>query len=241
MTPKDTSRISRIEKVRLGLLHDLVIGKLGVGTKLINEEGLATRFDVSRSSVREAVSGLVTAGYLERYHGSGTYVVGLPGPRHALDATLSYTHMISEAGMTPGLRVLSVETRPATEDEGSALDLVRGEPIRRLERLRTADGRPVIYSVDIVPERYVSSVTNKTFNRSLYDVLTSIGEPVVSANAVLTPITAGRALSRLLKVKVGSALQQINEVDYTKSGQPIVFSSEWHVPGIFELRVHRRA
>jgi DNA-binding GntR family transcriptional regulator len=167
--------------------------------------------------------------------------VDVPGPRHALDATLSYTHMIAEAGMTPGLRVLSVETRPAFTDEGTALNLSREEPVRRLERLRTADGRPVIYSVDIIPERYVSSVTNKTFNRSLYDILRSIGEPVVSANAILTPITAGRALSRLLNVKVGSALQQIIEVDYTKGGQPIVFSSEWHVPGIFELRVHRRA
>jgi DNA-binding GntR family transcriptional regulator len=99
----------------------------------------------------------------------------------------------------------------------------------------------VIYSVDVVPERFVSSVTNATFNQSLYDVLSSIGEPVVSADAVLTPITAGRELSRQLKVKVGSALQQIIEVDFTRSGQPIVFSSEWHVPGVFELRVHRRA
>jgi DNA-binding GntR family transcriptional regulator len=241
MTPVATSRISRIEKVRQGLLHDLITGQLRVGTKLINEQGLASRFDVSRSSVREAVSALVTVGYLERHHGSGTYVVGLPGPRHALDATLSYTHMIAEAGMSPGLRVLSVETRLATSDEGNVLNLGRDEPVRRLERLRTADGRPVIYSVDIVPERFVSSVTNATFDGSLYDVLSSIGEPVASADAVLTPITAGRQLSRQLKVKVGSALQQIIEVDFTKSGQPIVYSSEWHVPGVFELRVHRRA
>jgi GntR family transcriptional regulator len=241
MTPTATAKVSRVEEVRQGLLHDLFAGDLRVGTKLVNEQGLATRFDVSRSTVREAVSALVTAGYLERRHGSGTYVVGLPGPRHALDATLSYTHMIADAGMTPGLRILSVETRPASTDECTALDLVSEEPIRRLERLRTADGRPVIYSVDIVPERYVAAVTNGAFHRSLYDVLTSIGEPVVSANAVLVPVTADRRLSRLLEVKAGSALQQIIEVDYTKSGRPIVFSSEWHVPGVFELRVHRRA
>jgi GntR family transcriptional regulator len=241
MTSRPTSRISRIEEVREGILHDLFTGKLRVGTKLVNEERLASRFAVSRSSVREAVSALVTAGYLERHHGSGTYVVGVPGPRHALDATLSYTHMIAEAGMTPGMRVLSVETRPATYDEGAALKLSPEEPIRRLERLRTADGRPVIYSVDIVPERFVAAVTNSTFNRSLYDVLSSFGEPVASADAVLTPISAGRHLSRQLEVKVGSALQQIIEVDYTKSGQAIVYSTEWHVPGVFELRVHRRA
>lgn len=241
MSRASTSRISRIEKVRQGLLHDLASGMIPVGTKLINEEGLALRFEVSRSSVREAVSALITAGYLERHHGSGTYVVGLPGPRHALDATLSYTHMIADAGMTPGMRVLSVETRPASEEERTALKLLDDEPIRRLERLRTADGRPVIYSIDVVPERFVSSVTNRTFDQSLYDVLAKLGEPVVGADAVLSPVAAGRNLARQLDVKVGSALQQIIEVDYTRSGIPIVYSSEWHVPGIFELRVHRRA
>ncbi|MGD0851855.1 MAG: GntR family transcriptional regulator [Acidimicrobiales bacterium] len=241
MTPATTKRISRIEKVRQGLLRDLVTGKLRVGTKLVNEQGLATRFDVSRSSVREAVSALVTAGYLERHHGSGTFVVSLPGPRHALDATLSYTHMIAEAGMTPGMRVLSVETRKACADEAEALALDDDELIRRLERLRTANGRPVIYSVDIIPERFISDVSDRAFDRSLYDVLSSIDEPVISANAVLSPVIADERLVKLLKVKAGSALQQIIEVDYNKSGQPIVFSSEWHVPGIFELRVHRRA
>lgn len=241
MTAPVATRVSRVEEVRQGLLHDLLTGALPVGAKLVNEQGLAERFDVSRSTIREAVAALVTAGYLERRHGSGTYVVGLPGPRHALDATLSYTHMIADAGMTPGLKVLRVETRPATSGEALALDLSSDEPVRRLERLRTADGRPVIYSVDVVPERFVASVANRRFNRSLYDVLSSTGEPVVSASAVLIPVTADRRLSRLLKVKIGGALQLITEVDYTKGGQPIVYSTEWHVPGVFELRVNRRA
>jgi GntR family transcriptional regulator len=225
MTRVSLSRGSRVEEVRQGLLQDLTDGAAPVGAKLVNEQELASRFEVSRLTVREAVAALVTAGYLERRHGSGTYVVGLPGPSHALDATLSYTHMIAQAGMKPGLQVL---------------DLEPDELVRRLERLRTADDRPVVYSVDIVPERYVVGVANKRFNRSLYDVLSSIGEPVVSANAVLLPVIADRRLSSLLDVKVGSALQRISEVDFNKNGLPIVLSTEWHVPGVFELRVNRR-
>jgi DNA-binding GntR family transcriptional regulator len=235
-----TVRGSRVEEVRQGLWHDLMNGELSVGTKLVNEQDLAARFDVSRLTVREAVSALVTAGYLERRHGSGTYVVGLPGPRHALDATLSYTHMIAEAGMKPGLQLLRVDSRPATSEESDDLNLEPGERVRRLERLRTADGRPVIYSIDVVPERYVSTVTDKGFNRSLYDVLKKLGQAVVSANAVLLPVIADRRLSRLLAVRVGSALQHISEIDFTRSGQAIVLSTEWHVPGLFELRVNRR-
>jgi len=234
------ARGNRVEGVRQGLLKDLAEGKLRVGSKLANEHGLAARFAVSRLTVREAVAALVTAGYLERRHGSGTYVVGVPGPRHALDASLSYTHMIAEAGMKPGMQLLGIESGPASERESAELRLEPGEHVRRLERLRTADGRAVIYSLDVVPERFVTDLPDRRFQRSLYDVLASTGEPVVSAAAVLLPVTADRRLARLLHVKVGSALQHISEIDFTKSGEPIVLSSEWHVPGVFELRVNRR-
>jgi DNA-binding GntR family transcriptional regulator len=240
MTKVSVSRGSRVEEVRQGLLQDLSDGVAPVGAKLVNEQELATRFDVSRLTVREAVAALVTAGYLERRHGSGTYVVGLPGPSHALDATLSYTHMIAQAGMKPGMQVLAIETCLATDEEVHELQLEPDELVRRLVRLRTADGRPVIYSVDIVPERFIVGVTNKRFNRSLYDLLVSIDEPVVSANAVLLPVIADRHLSSLLNVKAGSPLLKIDEVDFNKNGLPIVLSTEWHVPGVFELRVNRR-
>ena len=240
MTKVKVARGSRVEEVRHGLLQDLTDGGLDVGEKLVNEQELAARFDVSRLTVREAVSALVTAGYLERRHGSGTYVVGLPGPRHALDATLSYIHMIAQAGMTPGLQVLDIESRPASANETRDLGLNSDEWVRSLERLRTANGRPVIYSLDVVPERFVAAVPDKRFNRSLYDVLESIGESVVSANAVLLPVIADQRLATLLDVKVASALQQISEVDFNKNGLPIVLSTEWHVPGVFELRVNRR-
>jgi len=234
------NRVSRIEEVRLGIVHDIVEGSLAVGTKLANEQGLAERFKVSRSSVREAVSALVTAGYLERRHGSGTYVLARPGAHHALDATLSYTRMIAESGMTPGLELLSMLVRPATSEERNDLHLEDAELVRCLERLRTADSTAVIYSLDVLPERIVGSFGAAGFRHSLYDALEQMGTPVSSAVAVLTPVIADEHLSTVLHVEVGSAIQYIAEVDFTKSGEPVVRSSEWHVPGVFELRVNRR-
>ena len=57
--------------------------------------------------MREAVLGLLEAGYLTRRHGSGTYVTKAPRSRHALDTTVSYTAMIRDAGHTPGETVIS--------------------------------------------------------------------------------------------------------------------------------------
>jgi GntR family transcriptional regulator len=235
------ARPSRIDEVRHGLLADLVNGTTPVGTKLPNEQEIATRFGVSRATVREAVGGLVESGYLLRRHGSGTFVTLLPSRRHALDATLSYTQMIRQAGMTPGLRLLSATVRPATADEGADLALDEGTPLRVLERLRTADDRPVVYSVDLIAARRLEGLRDEDLDTGLYDVLDSVGSRVRTASAVLLPVVADARLARLLGVRRGTALQRIDEVDRTGDGSPVMRSTEWHVPGIFELRVNRRS
>ena len=45
------------------------------GQKIPNEFELAKQFGVGRSTIREAVKGLVTRGVLEVRRGSGTYVI----------------------------------------------------------------------------------------------------------------------------------------------------------------------
>jgi GntR family transcriptional regulator len=235
------ARPSRIEEVRHGLMADLVSGATPVGTKLPNEQELAGRFGVSRATVREAVGGLVEGGYLLRRHGSGTFVTLLPSRRHALDATLSYTQMIRQAGMTPGLRLLAASVRPAHAEEAVDLGLDDGVAVRVLERLRTADDRPVVYSVDVIEARRVERLRDVDLDTGLYDVLESVGSRVRTASAVLLPVVADTRLARLLDVRRGTALQRIDEIDFTGNGSPVMRSTEWHVPGIFELRVNRRS
>ena len=103
-------RPSLVDTVRRGLLDDLVLGTLSPGDKLPNEDRIGERFGVSRATVREAVLGLLEAGYLTRRHGSGTYVSKAPRSRHPLESTVDYTAMIRAAGHTPTLTILSETT-----------------------------------------------------------------------------------------------------------------------------------
>jgi GntR family transcriptional regulator len=239
--PAVTSRPNRTEEVRAGLLEELLGGRSPVGTKLPNEQELAKRFQVSRATVREAVRGLVDGGYLVRRHGSGTYVTSLPRRQHSLDLTLSYTHMIRDAGMVPGLKVLSLQSRPADDEEAEALGIEPGAPIRVLERLRTADEQPIIYSVDRIPAWCLGDLPDSAFEVSLFDLLAEAGLRVRTASAVLLPVNADATMARTLNVQCGAALQHITEVDFTGDGTAVAMSSEWHVPGVFELRVNRRS
>src|ERR1044071_8565808 len=94
------------DRLRDELLEEMTSSQLPPGTKLPTEGELATRFGVSRATVREAVTSLVEAGYVTRRRGSGSYVAERRRMPHGLDATLSYLAMIETAGFRAGVHVL---------------------------------------------------------------------------------------------------------------------------------------
>ena len=234
-------RPSLVEQVRESLLGDLTSGKLEPGAKLANENELAERFAVSRSTIREAVRGLMDAGYLVRRHGSGTYVTSSPRTRHPLDTTVSYTAMIRASGHKPAETVVSKAVRAPAEDERTALALEDGATVIDVERVRFADRRPVIYSRDRIPAALLGDYSDDALDSSLYAILARAGHPVASDTAQLIPTLANAKLSRLLMVKRGTPLLHIDQVDYDERGRPVMLSQEWHVADAFDLVVNRRA
>ncbi|GBE22965.1 HTH-type transcriptional repressor YvoA [bacterium BMS3Bbin01] len=228
------------DQVRDDLLARIHDGSLTVGAKLPAEPKLCEEFGVSRATIREAVRSLAEAGYLHRVHGLGTYVAFRPRLRHSLGHNLSYTRLIQQAGLRPNRRVLGLERTKAGQEEATALGIGEAEVVR-IERIRSADDRPVIYSVDTIPETYVPGVTDEGFGGSLYELFERMGYEVAYGEATLAPVLADEQLAEHLQVDAGSPLLRIVQVDYTTVGDAIMFSREWHVPGVFELSLLRRA
>ena len=232
-------RRTLVDGVRDALLGDLFSNVYVAGDQLPNEAELAERFNCSRATIREAVRGLVDGGYLLRRHGKGTFVTAGPRRRHTLNANLSYTAMIREAGLEPGRALIRRQVRPATAEEAEQLALAPHSAVHFVERIRTADGRPVVYSRDRIPVDLLGSAAEGVVDASLYGLLASVGIDVRSALATLRPVTADGRLARLLHVPVGAPLQQIEQVHADEAGRPVMLSSEWHVPDVFVLSVNR--
>lgn len=236
-----SGRTTRQEDVRRAVLAEIVDGSLPPGSKLPNEDALAERYNVSRATVREALRSLITASHLTRRHGHGTFVSSTPVSRHALDTTVSYTAMIRQAGFEPSERVLSKVLRAATEEEVERLGIEWTASVVVVERVRLADGRPVIASLDRIPVALLPGDALERLDASLYVLLEWAGAQVRFATARLVPVLATTRLANLLEVARNSPLLHIEEVDVAADGQPVMLSSEWHVPDAFELVVNRRA
>lgn len=63
------------EQIEEQLMNYILEEPVEIGQKIPNEFELAERFGVGRSTIREAVKGLVSKGMLEVRRGSGTYVI----------------------------------------------------------------------------------------------------------------------------------------------------------------------
>jgi GntR family transcriptional regulator len=154
------------------ILLDLVESELDADQAIPSERELATRFGLSRMTVRQAVDHLVSEGRLYRVQGKGTFVAR---PKIEMPLRLaSFTEDMRARGLEPGSRDLDRRTDAASAHLARALQIAPGDPVHVIERLRTADGIPMAVERSHIPEAVAPGLADASLaGRSLYDVLAS--------------------------------------------------------------------
>jgi DNA-binding GntR family transcriptional regulator len=229
------------EVVREDLRSLISAGRFAPGEKLPAEPELAEMLGVSRGTLREAVRALELEGRLTHRRGVGTFVASLPFLRNNLDTNFGVTQLIESMGLRPGIRWMDVRQEAAGQSVASRLAVEPTDPVVIVERVRTADDRPVVYSLDIMPRRIAQHPVDLGDQQSIYAYLRDrCGLTVQYGVARLAPAVADRRIARLLGVRPGSLLLVIDQVDYTAEGQPVLYSLEYHLSDAFEITVFRK-
>ena len=88
-------------------------GEWRPGDRIPSEPELARRRTVSRSSMRAAITLLEEEGYVNRKHGSGTYVTHRPALPNELGRNFGVSSLIASTGLEPGTVAQSAVAEPA--------------------------------------------------------------------------------------------------------------------------------
>lgn len=190
-------------------LRSLVTHELAVGDAIPSERLLCERFGVSRMTVRQAVDALVVEGLLQREQGRGTFVA--PNRLDFEVRLASFGEEMRRRGMESSSKVLAAEEVAATSDIADALELLPGEQVFYLHRVRYADGRPMAIEQTWLPSRLAPGLFDDGAPDSIYGELRrrglepDWGEDTVAATEVdaqdaeLLGLRTGRAVLRLTR------------------------------------------
>jgi GntR family transcriptional regulator, phosphonate transport system regulatory protein len=137
----DAPRGRRWEAIATALRDDIVSGRIGPGARLPNEATLASRFEVNRHTLRQAVQALVREGHLRVVHGSGTYVRELVLD-YALQRRTRMSENVAQAGERATRELLSHERMKAGEWAGP-LKVAAASEVEILHTRASIRGRPV--------------------------------------------------------------------------------------------------
>jgi GntR family transcriptional regulator len=244
MTAGQTKGDSVRTTLREALVQRIEAGEWRPADRLPSEPTLAASMGVSRATLRDALRSLEEDGFVTRVQGSGTFVTHRLRMKNNLDVNFGVTHLIRSMGMRPGTGQPRTFEIPATDEDAELLAVPAGSPLRCLERVRTADGRPVVFSVDVIPDERLGDRTDlleRVGAGSVYDALErSLGVVIRQGVASIRPANADDRLAARLRVPAGTLLLYLRQVDYDLEGRPVLLSHEHHLADAFEIAVVRR-
>lgn len=211
------------ESIGAILRREIVAGRFARSDVLPGERELSEMLEVSRTTLRRAIAGLIEEGLLVHRHGAGTFVRrSPPHVEQPLSRLTSFTEDMRLRGLVASSKDIERGVFLPTPEESMMLDIALSETVFRLSRLRLADGAPMAIERAAVPMRFLGGVDR--VGNSLYAALEAAGYRPVRAVQRLRAVVVGAAEAAVLEIAEGSPALDIHRVAYVSDGRRVEFT-----------------
>jgi DNA-binding GntR family transcriptional regulator len=121
--------------------------------------------------------------------------------------------------------VLGIRTVPADDAVAEQLGREPGDPVVERRRVRTADDRHAVYSVDRTPADMIDERRDRDApGGSIYALLATRGHPLNHGGAIAAPASADRDRAGVLEVQCGTLLQHLQQIDVDAAARHVLYS-----------------
>lgn len=224
-----------IDKIK----SDIEAGTYEAGERLPSEFVLSKQLGISRATLREALRILEDENVIIRRHGVGTFICSKPLFSSGIEELFSITEMIERGNKQPGTNFLSSTTLVATEDDWDRFKLEQFDDLIVVERVRTADGEPVVYCLDKIPKLYLPNYSSHQ-DQSIFDSLEKAGTTISYAITQIEPIGYHEKVSEILTCDPETSLLVLKQMHFDEEERPILYSINYFRADKFKFHVLRK-
>lgn len=188
------------------------------GDQIPNEIHLADQFQVSRSTVREAILQMVREDLLVRYQGKGTFV-----SHPKIEGDLVNFYFPSELG-TKHLLLGFIE-RECTISIAKKLELPVGETIYEIRRIRYFNSEPAALETSYIQKMLIPNLVDHPIEGRLYDLLKEEYQiSITNAENYIEPILMNSIEAGLLETKMNKPGLKITRIGKTVADKPVILT-----------------
>lgn len=195
--------------------------RLKPGDMIPSEKELCSIYEVSRSTIRQALNMLAEENFIIRKRGRGTFIASKKIHRN-LNHLYSFTDDMKSMNLKPYSRVLEQTVEKASESISGSLNINTNTKVFKLTRLRYANDEPLLLESTYIPLYLCPDILNVDFKvNSLYNLLRSKYNLILDrAIETYESIKMDADVARLFKCKKSSPGFSIHRVAYMENGIP---------------------
>jgi len=189
------------------------------------EEVFCQIFDISRSTVRQAILELVNEGYLYRIKSKGTFVARPKIKSDLIDFYSGYNIEIQGLNMTPALKVINMEFISPDSGIAQKLQIENKETAKVLSILRYqyADTQIMAHIQSYLKSPLCDFVTEEKLNAfPLYEVLAqNEATKIIRIERTIETCYANPSEVKLMKMDKGGLINLCTNIGFTAKNEPI--------------------
>ena len=176
-------------------------GELIPGSMVPSENELIVKHRISNTTARKVLHELERGGWVTRIKGKGTIVRDFAVVR-AINRIFGFTRNMTEAGRKPTTKLLGFHLRERDHSQ-----IINGQkftlqgPVYEIERLRLADGIPMMKETRYISQRLCPDVHRRNLEQSLYEIFKrEYGIHLVEINQMLSAVVLDAAEFKVFEV-----------------------------------------
>jgi GntR family transcriptional regulator len=217
---------------------DIFSGKLKPGRRILSEQEIAAKYEVSRVTARKAIDNLVTKNLLYRQAGKGTFVAEHT-MAYGFSAMLSFSRSLRSRGFEVRTEVLDQALIPGSPEVAKQLRLPAGTDLVIIRRLRFVDGVAAAIHTSYFDARiYTPLLKVDLTTESVLEAAERVGQVRISYSIdSLQAVPVRTTDSQILGIRSGAPALELEGIVFDENNIPSRYTRGIYRGDMFRLEV----